>query len=311
MSKMSRSALALLGLGCALAAGTPCYVEIAGKTPVVRHMDDAHERISLVLPEFDASQEFLFHFYPDGHSVFYAGGLFQESASNEPKVHKTIAHGMGVRVRVGPEAIARIVDALKAGVIAKAIRYYTCHQRLLLVLHAAGIYPARGPALFGTTLINGILEEGFVDGARNAYPHEIYVLNRDGEDHFRTVRHNIQTYELGGAHNFWGGILAWMEYSHADMLEDVTLYARDPELLRALAYVPSGGDYNEFPQDLRDRAHDVLQAVERKLVADIEGVTGQRLQDWLPAFLEHGADDKRAWVRERFRVALAESLQAH
>lgn len=308
MKTWARSALALWGLGCAFAVAAPCYREIAGRQPVEFRMADGHERLAVAIPEYDESQDFLFHFYPDGHSVLYAGGLFQESASNEPKRHKTIAHGMAVRVRVGPEAVARIVESLQKRVIEKAIRHYTCHQRLLLVLQTSGIFTARGPALFGSTLVTDILEHGFVDRDRRPYPHTIHVLNQAGEDHFRTVRLHIQSYELGLAHHFWPGVLSWMGYSHEDMLADVVAHGRDPELVRAMSFVPGGGVAAEFDQALRDRAHEVIQRIETKLARDIETTIGVSLRDLLAPFLEHGADDHRAWVRERFRQALVESL---
>lgn len=308
MKKRSRSALALLGLGCAIACAAPCYREIAGRTPVQFRMAGAHERLAVAIPEYDESQDFLFHFYPDGHSVLYAGGLFQESGSNEPKKHKTIARGLAVRVRVGPEAVARIVRSLEKRVIEKAIRYYTCHQRLLLVLQASGVFTARGPALFGSTLVTDMIEHGFVDGNRRPYPHAIHALNQAGEDHYRTVRLNIQGYELGLVHNFLGLVLSWMGYSNQDLWADVVAHGRDPELVRAMSIVSGGGDAAELDQRLRDRAHEVLQRAEAKLASDIETTLGIRLHDLLAPFLEHGADDYRPWVREHFRRALVESL---
>jgi len=309
MGKLSRLFGALLCFlffsASAFAEPTVESLAALGIPTISKVLTGSHTNLYETLPEFDPKTEFLFHFYPDGHAVFYSGGDFRESGEEVAREGlRAIHNGVSVKVTVGEEKVLKINEAMKTVKFANSRNLYTCQQFLLYMLQEVGVNMKDGPHLLGSSTYRSMLEKGFIDEAGKPYPHSVVVLQAEGLDLIPATYNVMGVYEIGRQHGFFDGVRARLTYGNAELLADVQSTTKNPLINSWATNFTTGGPLTEQEMKL---AHSVVQAGEKKFLDKLRAIYSGMELSALYAF--YSRTDLSAEQFEAARTLFRQSMQ--
>ena len=303
----------LLAVGPALAEPpTAASLNALGVPTIRKVLTGSHGNVSEVLPEYNPQTDFLFHFYPDGHAVFYSGGDFRESGEEAPREGlRAIHQGVSVKVTVGPERVQQILAAMKTVQFSSIKNIYTCQQRILFMLQEVGILMKQGPYLLGSTTYRSMMENGFVDGAGTSFPYAVVALESEGSDLIEANFRKMMRYEVGTEHGFFAGLRNHLGYGDVELRADVASATNNPTINNWVGAM-TVGTHNVWSEQEIDMAYDVVKSGEKRFLDRLQAHFGgaplnvlyQHLtrMDLPPEYL--------AGARLLFRQSMQEAIQA-